>query len=72
MKDDDFLYNQFNNEHYMRVTCVDGVRTTLCENRFEIVVQPQGEVPEQQTVQALREWIRNRQKKLRDAGDLPG
>lgn len=72
MKHEDFLYSEFNNEHYMRVTCIDGVRTTLCENRFEIVVPPQGEVPEQQTVQALREWIRDRQKKLRDAGDLPG
>ena len=52
----------------------EGVRTTVCENRFEIVAQPGVDVWEQQSVQMLREWIRSRklQEELRQAGSLSG
>jgi hypothetical protein len=71
MKDDDFLYSQISGEQYQRVTCSDGVKTTWCENRFEIVVQPKCDVWEQQAVQYLKEWIKQRKEKLREPGDLP-
>ena len=56
-----------------RVVQVDGVRTTVCENRFEIVASDRSEVIEQQAVQALREWVRwRKEQEVRRAGDLPG
>ena len=56
-----------------RVVQVDGVRTTICENRFEISTGPRCEVIEQQAVQALREWIRwRKEEELRKFGDMPG
>lgn len=56
---EDFVYVEAG---YKRVMQSDGVRTTVCENRFEVVASPRSEIPEQQAVQALREWIRNRKK----------
>ena len=70
MEDEKYIYTQISDEHYTQVTCADGVRTTICENRFEIVVQPRSDIWEQQAVQALREWIRKRKEKLRESGDL--
>jgi hypothetical protein len=56
-----------------RVIQQDGVRTTVCENRFEVLIRDNAEVPEQQTVQALREWIRGRKAKtMQDAGRVSG
>jgi hypothetical protein len=70
MKDDDYYYAQVNGEHYQRIVNTSGVRITECENRFEIVAQPDTEVWEQQAIQMLREWIRRRQEKLRESGCL--
>jgi len=49
---------------YEKVIQQDGVRTTVCENRYEILAQPTGTVPEQQAVQQFREWIRARNAKV--------
>lgn len=58
-----------NEDDYERIVQSDGVRTTVCINRFEVIAQPTGEVNEQQAVQRLREWIRSRREKgLQDAG----
>ena len=46
------------------VVFVDGVRTTVADNRFEIVADPHSDIWEQQAVQMLREWIRHRKKTL--------
>ena len=59
-----------NGEHYQRIVNTSGVSITECENRFEIVAQPDTEVWEQQAIQMLREWIRRRQEKLRESGCL--
>ena len=67
---DEYFYVQTQN--YTRIVQSDGVRTTVCENRFEILAMPHSEVWEQQAVQALREWVRWRKENgLQDAGDLP-
>jgi hypothetical protein len=47
-------------EIQQRVIIVDGVRTTVCQNRFEIIVRDGSIVYEQQAVQALRQWIKSR------------
>jgi hypothetical protein len=60
-------------EDYKRVVQADGVRTTVCANRFEIVAHPSGDINEQQAVQQLREWIRGRkEKELQGAGGVSG
>lgn len=48
---------------YEKVVQQDGVRTTVCENRYEILASPTAEVQEQHAVQQLREWIRARNAK---------
>ena len=55
-----------NDENYQKVTQVDGIRTTICHNRFEIVCMPHGEIFEQKMVQVLKEWVRWR-KAIEDA-----
>jgi hypothetical protein len=56
---EDFVYVEAGRQ---RITQSDGVKTTVCDNRFEIVANPRSDVQEQQAVQALREWIRKRRK----------
>lgn len=69
--DDDFIYAKVGQD-YEKITHMDGMRTTLCENRFEIIAKPTCEIQEQPTLQALREWIRQRNAKvLSVSGDMP-
>jgi hypothetical protein len=59
-------------EDYSKVIQTDGVRTTVCANRFEILTSARAEVQEQQAMQQLREWIRwRKEKELRSVGSLP-
>jgi len=51
-----------NGENYLKVTHTDGVRTTVCENRFEVIALPESEINEQATVLALRQWLNSRKK----------
>ena len=60
-------------ENYERIVQADGVRTTVCANRFEIIAHPTGDINEQQAVQQLREWVRGRkEKELQGAGCVSG
>jgi|GEM_PF-4932922 len=61
MKYDEYIEVQVG-ENYRKITHIAGVRTTLCENRFEILTDPKNEINEQQAVQSLREWIQKRRK----------
>jgi len=74
MADEDYLYYEQTNGAYKRVMHLDGVRTTVCENRFEISVQDRTEIWEQLAVQQLREWIkwRKEQEELRESRSLSG
>ena len=70
--EDDYTYFQ-GGENYQRIVQVDGVRTTHCRNRFEILAAPGNDIWEQQAVQALREWIKwRKEEQLRQSGDLSG
>lgn len=57
-------------QYDMRVTMVDGLRITTCPNRYEIVARADCWINEQQTIQALRQWIKKRHERLREPGDL--
>ncbi|NBT68375.1 MAG: hypothetical protein EBT78_11510 [Betaproteobacteria bacterium] len=63
MSHEDYIYINAG-PGYEKVIQHDGVRTTVCENRYELLASPTAEVPEQQAVQALREWIRGRNAKV--------
>ena len=49
---------------YEKVLQQDGVRTTVCENRYELLANPTATIAEQQTIQAIRDWIRRRNEKV--------
>lgn len=67
---EDFQYVEAGRQ---RITQSDGIKTTVCDNRFEIVADPRSEVVEQQAVQALREWVRRRKEhEMRQSGDMSG
>lgn len=71
MANDDYIHIKTGAD-YEKVVQSDGVRTTVCENRYEVVAQPTAEVSEQQAVQQLREWIRWRNAKVVQlSGGLP-
>lgn len=47
------------------VTQIDGMRITMCEDRFEIWAPKHCEIKEQQTVITFRQWLRSHQAKIR-------
>lgn len=60
-------------EDYERIVQTGDVKTTICRNRFEIIVRPNGEMWEQQVVQSLREWVRWRKEiEMRQSGGVSG
>jgi hypothetical protein len=63
MANDDYIHIRTGPD-YEKVVQQDGVRTTVCESRYEILASPTAEVSEQQAVQQLREWIRARNAKV--------
>lgn len=71
MANDDYIHIRTGPD-YEKVVQQDGVRTTVCENRYEVLASPTAEVQEQQAVQQLREWIRARKEQdMRRAGIMP-
>lgn len=71
MASDDYIHTRVGDD-YEKIIQQDGVRTTICKNRYEILLTPTAELSEQQAMQQIREWIRWRNEKiLRDAGAVP-
>lgn len=71
MANDDYMLIEAGKD-YSKIIQTDGVRTTVCANRFEILTSARSEINEQQAIQQLREWIRwRREKELRESGDMP-
>lgn len=60
-------------EQYKILQNVGGVRVTVCENRFEVVVEPSTDAREQHLMGMVRDWVRERRQKaqLRKPGNLP-
>lgn len=48
-----------------RVTQIDGMRITTCDDRFELVAPANCEIKEQATVIAFRQWLRSHQARFR-------
>ena len=63
MSHDDFIHIKAGAD-YEKIVQQDGVRTTVCENRYEVIASPTAEVQEQHAVQQLREWIKMRNAKV--------
>ena len=74
MSEGDYMYVEQTEYSYQRIVNMDGVRTTVCENRFEIVTMPNAEVHEQVAMQMLKDWFRWRkvQAELREPSSLSG
>jgi uncharacterized protein (DUF488 family) len=72
MSEGDFLYVEQTEHSYQRIINLDGVRTTVCENRFEVVTMPNAEVQEQVAMQMLKDWLRWRrqQAELREPSSM--
>ena len=56
---DDFIHIK-TGENYEKITHINGVQTTVCANRFEIIARPTAELHEDSVMQAVREWVRKR------------
>lgn len=63
MANDDYIHI-ITGTNYEKVVQSDGVKTTVCANRFEIIASPTSDVQEQQAVQALRDWLNARRQKV--------
>lgn len=63
MAQDDFVHIKVG-QNYEKITHIDGVQTTVCANRFEVIARPTSEVQEQQVLQALRDWLRWRREEM--------
>lgn len=71
MANDDFIHIEAG-EDYSKIIQTDGVKVTVCANRFEIRTVAHAEIQDQQVIQQLREWIKwRRDKELRDSGLVP-
>ena len=64
---DEFIYIEVG---YKRIVNVGGIKTVTSKDRFEIICEPHTDIWEQQAVQMLREWVRERKAQLRSSGDL--
>ena len=71
MSKGDFLYVD-QSESYQRIINMDGVRTTVCANRFEIATTTTCEINDQVAIHALKDWLRWRkmQAELREPSSV--
>jgi hypothetical protein len=72
MKDGDYMYVEQTENSYQRIINMDGVRTTVCENRFEIATSTHAEINEQVALQTFKDWLRWRkqQAELREPSGM--
>jgi hypothetical protein len=71
MAADDFIHIK-TGEDYEKITHINGVQTTICANRFEVIAKPNAPVFEDDAVQALRDWVRWRNAQVMQmSGDMP-
>lgn len=54
---DDFIHIKTGKD-YEKIIHLNGVQTTVCANRFEVIARPTAPVLEEEALQALRDWIR--------------
>jgi hypothetical protein len=72
MATDDFIHIT-TGQNYEKITHIDGVQTTVCAHRFEVIAKPNSEVQDQQVLQALRDWLKwRRETMLSESGCVSG
>jgi hypothetical protein len=58
---------------YERITNKQGVKTTVCKNRFEVVCRDRAEVNELEAIAEFKAWLaRRKEEAMRDDGGVPG
>lgn len=50
-------------DDYQLLQRVNGVQVTVCENRFEVVIEEETDAKEQHLMGMLRDWVRSRREK---------
>ena len=72
MSEGTYMYVEQTEYSYQRIINMDGVRTTVCENRFEIATLANAEVNEQVAIHALKDWLkwRKEQAQLREPSSM--
>jgi hypothetical protein len=72
MSEEDYMYVEQTGQSYHRIVNMDGVRTTVCENRFEIATLTFAEINENTAIHMLKDWIRWRkhQAELREPSSM--
>ena len=72
MSEGTYMYVEQTEYSYQRIINMDGVRTTVCENRFEIATLANAEVNEQVAIHALKDWLKWRkvQAELREPSSM--
>jgi len=72
MNEGTYMYVEQTEHSYQRIINMDGVRTTVCENRFEIATTTYAEINDQVAIQALKDWLRWRkeQAQLREPSSM--
>jgi len=59
-------------DNYRKTVQRDGVKTTMCLNRFEVLCLQNADMQERQIMAMLKDWLRyRRQEMLRVSGDMP-
>jgi hypothetical protein len=72
MATDDFIHIT-TGQNYEKITHIDGVQTTVCAHRFEVIAKPNSELHEQQVLQAMRDWLKwRREAMLSESGCVSG
>jgi hypothetical protein len=62
---EDSEYLKARSEQYLRTFHVDGVHIVTRNNHFEVFARKECNISEQQLVQMLRQWMRERQERIR-------
>ena len=71
--DEEYYMYKVDRGDYERVTNKQGVKTTVCKNRFEVVCRERAEINELEAITEFKTWLaRRREDAMRDDGGVPG
>lgn len=71
--DEVYFMLRIGENEYERVTNKQGVKTTVCKNRFEVICRERAEVNDMEAIAEFKAWLaRRREESMRDDGGVPG
>ena len=72
-QDEVYFMLRMGEDDYERVTNKQGVKTTVCKNRFEVICRERAEVNDMEAIAEFKAWLaRRREDSMRDDGGVPG